>query len=92
MPVVSRLNHTKIGQSVPEIVSSDQSSEIAAVRAYNCAIGLAHEVADQTTVNLLTEILKMEEGHADWAKIQRTQIEQMGLENYLTSQTESAAG
>ncbi|HAH24231.1 MAG TPA: bacterioferritin, partial [Prolixibacteraceae bacterium] len=28
-----------------------------------------------------------EEGHVDWAEIQRAQIEQMGLENYLTSQT-----
>jgi len=29
----------------------------------------------------------MEEDHVDWAEIQRAQIEQMGLENYLTSQT-----
>jgi bacterioferritin (cytochrome b1) len=28
----------------------------------------------------------MEEGHVDWAKIQRAQIEQMGLENYLATQ------
>jgi bacterioferritin (cytochrome b1) len=33
----------------------------------------------------------MEEGHVDSAKIQRAQIEQMGLENYLVSQTESLA-
>jgi bacterioferritin len=26
-----------------------------------------------------------------WAEIQRAQIEQMGLENYLTNQTEGAA-
>jgi len=55
------------------------------------AISLAHEVADQSTVELLTKILKMEEGHVDWAEIQRAQIEQMGLENYLTNQTEGAA-
>jgi bacterioferritin (cytochrome b1) len=34
----------------------------------------------------------MEEGHEDWAEIQRTQIEQMGLQNYLARQTEGAAG
>ncbi|MFO7632433.1 MAG: bacterioferritin [Caldilinea sp.] len=90
-PVVSKLNPIKIGQSVLEIVSNDQADEIAAIRAYNSAISLAHEVADQSTADLLTEILKMEEGHADWAEVQRTQIEQMGIENYLTNQTAGAA-
>jgi bacterioferritin (cytochrome b1) len=30
----------------------------------------------------------MEEGHIDWAEIQRSQIEQMGLQNYLANQSE----
>ncbi len=90
-PVVDKLNPIKIGQNVLEIISNDQADEIAAMRAYNSAIGLAHEVADQSTADLLTEILKMEEGHADWAEVQRTQIEQMGIENYLTNQTAGAA-
>jgi len=38
----------------------------------------------------LTRILKMEEDHVDWAEMQRAQIEQMGLENYLTNQTRGA--
>jgi bacterioferritin (cytochrome b1) len=32
----------------------------------------------------------MEEGHVDWAEIQQAQIEQMGLENYLSAQIEEA--
>lgn len=91
-PVVSKLNPIKIGQSVPDIVSNDHDDEVGAIRAYNSAIGLAHEVADQATADLLTRILKMEEGHVDWAEVQHVQIEQMGLENYLTNQTEGAAG
>ena len=91
-PVVSKLNPIKIGQTVLEIVSNDQDDELGAVRAYNSAIGIAHEVADQATADLLLEILKMEEGHVDWAEIQRTQIAQMGIENYLTKQTGGAAG
>jgi bacterioferritin len=91
IPAVSKLNSMNIGQSVLEMVSNDQTAEIAAVRAYNDAIGLAHKVADQATVDLLSEILKMEEGHVDWAEIQRAQIEHMGLKNYLTNQIESAA-
>jgi len=91
-PVVSKLNPIQIGQSVPDIIGNDQDAEQAAVRAYNAAIRLAHEVDDQATVDLLTNILKMEEGHVDWAEKQRAQIEHMGLENYLSNQTEGAVG
>ena len=73
----------KIGTSVFEMVTNDQDAELGAVRAYNDAIALAHEVSDQASVDLLIRILKMAEGHVDWAEIQRAQIEQMGLENYL---------
>ena len=90
-PVVNKLNPIRIGAAVSDIIGHDQDAELGAVRAYNAAIRLAHEVDDQASVDLLTEILKMEEGHVDWAEIQRAQIEQMGLENYLTNQTEGAA-
>lgn len=91
-PVVSKLRPMKIGTSVLEIVTNDQEAEQDAIRAYNEAIALARQVADNSTVELLTKILKMEEGHVDWAEVQRSQIEQMGLENYLSNQTEVAAG
>jgi bacterioferritin len=91
IPVVSKLNPIQIGQTVLAMVSNDQEAELGAVRAYNAAVGLAREVADQATVDLLTQILKMEEGHVDWAEMQRAQIEHMGLPNYLTNQTAGAA-
>lgn len=87
VPVVSQLNPIRIGQSVLEMVSNDQDDELGAIVAYNHAIGLAHEVADQSTADLLLKILKMEDGHVDWAEVQRAQIEQMGIENYLANQT-----
>lgn len=90
-PVVQKLNPMKIGKTVSEIVGNDQDAELGAVRAYNDGIALAREVSDQATADLLTEILKMEEGHVDWAEAQRDQIEQMGLQNYLSNQTASAA-
>ena len=86
-PTVSKLNPIKIGKTVSEMISKDLDSEFNAVNAYNSAIKLAREVDDQGTVDLLTKILKMEEGHEDWNEIQRSQIEQMGLENYLVNQT-----
>jgi len=90
-PTVSKLNTIKIGKTVAEMISNDNDDELEAVHAYNDAIKLALEVDDQGTVDLLTRILKMEEGHVDWAEIQRAQIEQMGMENYLVNQTESPA-
>ena len=91
VPVVSRLNPMQIGVTAQDMIGNDEQAELGAVRAYNSAIRLAHEVDDQATVDLLTRILKMEEGHVDWAERQRAQIEHMGLENYLTNQTEGAA-
>jgi len=90
-PTVSKLNVINIGKTVSEMISNDNKDEHDAVRTYNDAIKLAHEVGDEGTVDLLTNILKMEEGHVDWAEIQNEQIKQMGLENYLATQSESVA-
>ena len=86
MPIVSRLNPLKIGKTVPEIIGYDKEAELAAVHAYNNAARLAHEVDDQATVDLLIKNLKMEEDHEDWGEKQESQIEQMGLQDYLANQ------
>jgi len=90
-PTVSVLNPMKIGKTVQEMIKTDNGDELDAVHKYNAAIQLGCEVGDQSTVDLLTKILKMEEGHVDWAEMQRAQIQQMGLENYLANQTEGSA-
>lgn len=87
MPVVQKPSPIKIGKNVQEIIGSDEEAELSAVRAYNAAIKLAGDVSDQSTADLLTKILKMEEGHVDWSESQREQIAQMGLQNYLANQT-----
>ena len=90
-PTVSKLNPIKIGKTVSEMISNDHDDELKVVHDYNEAIRLARELDDEGSVDLLTKILKMEEGHVDWGEIQRAQIEQMGMENYLVNQTESPA-
>ena len=90
-PVVSRLNPISIGKNVPEMINNDNAEELMGVKAYNDAIKLSQDVKDQGTVDLLTKILKMEEGHVDWAEMQIAQIEQMGLDKYLNNQTDGAA-
>ena len=69
------------------MIKNDNNDELDAVRTYNEAIKLARSLDDQGTVDLLSKILKMEEGHVDWAESQRAQIDQMGMENYLADQT-----
>jgi bacterioferritin len=91
MPTVSKLNNIKIGKTVSDMIHNDDLDELDAVRTYNEAIILAREVADVGSVELLTKILKMEEGHVDWADIQLAQIAQMGIENYLVNQAEAAS-
>ena len=91
LPTVSKLNPMMIGKTVSEMVSNNDETELKVVTEYNEAIKLAHEVNDQGTADLLSKILKEEEGHVDWAEIQRAQIEQMGLENYLVNQIDSPA-
>jgi bacterioferritin len=89
-PVVSKLNPMKLAVDVAGMINNDQEAELGAVRAYNAGIRLARELEDNATAQLLTDILKMEEGHVDWAEQQRAQIAQMGLETYLSLQTGGA--
>jgi len=86
-PTVSKLNRISIGKSVKDMVLNDYEAEIGAVKAYNTAIKMAVESGDNGSRDLLTKILKDEEAHVDWGEVQRDQIQQMGLENYLTNQT-----
>ena len=87
-PTVSKLNPIKIGKTVLDMINNDDNTELEVVSTYNDAIKLALNLNDQGTVDLLTKILKMEEDHVDWAEVQHTQIQQMGIENYLVNQTE----
>jgi len=91
MPIVSKLLPMKIGASVKDMILNDAESEGGAVAAYNAGIRLARDVSDQATADLLLKILKMEEDHVEWAERQRAQFEQMGLETYLSLQSEGAA-
>jgi bacterioferritin len=85
-PIVSHLNQINIGSSVPEIHKNDVSLEYSAVAGYNESIRVAGELKDDGTKQLLESILKDEEGHVDWLEAQFDQIEQTGVENYLTEQ------
>jgi bacterioferritin len=87
-PVVSKLNPLKIGKTVPEMVANDKEAELGAVRGYNAGVRVAAEIGDEASADLMRKILKDEEDHEDWNEAQQDQIGQMGLENYLSMQTD----
>jgi bacterioferritin len=85
-PTVSKLNPVNVGKDVKTMILNDLAGEISAVTSYNAAILQAGEVRDAGTRLMLQDILKDEERHTDWLEIQRDQIDQMGLQNYLHMQ------
>ena len=85
-PTVSRLNEIHIGADVAKQLKSDLQAEAEAVRAYNAAIELASQVKDSATRELLEDILEDEDDHVDWLEEQLDQIEQMGVQFYLSQQ------
>jgi bacterioferritin len=85
-PVVNKLNPMAIGDSVEVQLRNDHQSELGAIKAYNAAIRLAVDLADNGTRDMLESILKDEERHIDWLEAQLDQIGQMGIQNYLVEQ------
>lgn len=85
-PIVSSLNKINIGSDVSKQLDNDHSAEIDAIAAYNNAIILAGEVKDYATRDLLQQILNDEDAHMDSIEGLQSQIDQMTLQVFLTTQ------
>ena len=85
-PVVDELNAIHIGGEVEKMFANDRKAEKDAIEAYNKGIALALKVGDNGTKELLEKILEDEEEHIDYIEEQLDQIEQMGIQNYLSTQ------
>lgn len=85
-PTVSALNKITIGPSVEVQLRNDHAAEADAIKAYNDGIRLCMESSDNGTRELLEDNLEDEEKHIDWLEAQLDQIDQMGIQNYLTEQ------
>jgi bacterioferritin len=85
-PTVSKLNRLGIAANVPDMVTADEDAETGAIKAYNDTIAAAVQLGDNGTREMIAKILQDEERHVDWAEVQREQIAQMGLQNYLANQ------
>jgi len=83
---VSKLNPMHVGSTVDDQLAHDHEAEAGAVANYNAAIAKTGDLGDHGTRDMLTSILKDEEGHIDWLETQKDQIAQMGLQTYLSLQ------
>jgi bacterioferritin len=76
----------KIGKTVKEQLQNDLALELDAIKAYNLAVKLSRDEADNSSADLFTANLKDEEEHADWLEAQVNQIREIGYERYLSIQ------
>ncbi|HEX2920027.1 MAG TPA: bacterioferritin [Bacteroidales bacterium] len=86
IPIVNDLGNVNIGSIVEDQLRKDLASETRCVQLYNEGIKLTTELSDNGTKELLDSIIVDEEKHVDWLEAQLSQIEQMGVQNYLSGQ------
>lgn len=89
LPIVSKLGDIHIGPDVPAMLKNDRLAEDGAIKAYNDAIVLAGEVKDFATRDFLQGILNDEDAHMDGIEALESQIGQMSIQVFLTTQVEA---
>lgn len=90
LPNLQDLGKLYIGQDVKEIMECDLKIEIDGAAHYREAVAYAEEVKDYVSRDLFAKILSEEEGHIDYLETQLQMIENMGLQNYIHLNSESA--
>ena len=88
VPNMQRYMKVNVGRDVPEQLQFDLQLEKDAVGRLNPGIELCRSKADNGSRLLLEKILHEEEGHIDWLEAQLQQIQDVGLQNYLSTQIE----
>lgn len=86
IPIVSKLNDLHIGADVSKMYGSDHKAEADAIKNYNDAIAVCVEAKDNATREILEKILKEEDAHIDGIENVQDEIEQMGVQIFLSTQ------
>lgn len=85
-PIVSKLSDFNIGKTVPDQVNNDHDMELQTVKDYNDTIKLCVDLGDNATKTILEGILADEDKHVDELEALQDQIDQMGLQIFLSTQ------
>lgn len=86
LPNLQRLYKVNVGESVPEQLKLDRSTEMEAIARLAKGIALCNDVGDHGSRELLEHILTSEEKHLDWLETQLSLIATIGEEHYLAQQ------
>jgi len=85
-PIVSKYNQIFIGTDVSEMYENDHVAEADTIKSYNSAIALCGEARDYATRDILEAILNDEDAHIDNIEAIQDEIEQMGIQVFLSMQ------
>ncbi len=85
-PNLQRLGTIRTGESPVEKLTLALALEQEAIVRLNRGIAVCVELSDNGSRELLAEILKGEEDHADWLESQLALVEQLGEVHYLAQQ------
>ena len=86
VPIVSDLRKMHIGADVPKMFASDHVFEADAIKHYNAAILVCGEAKDFATREILEHILNEEDAHIDLIEATQDEIQQMGIQVFLSTQ------
>jgi len=86
VPNVQAYDKIQVGSNVKQQLENDLGSEQAALTVLRPGIKTCLDARDDATRELLEHIVVDEEHHIDWIETQLHQIEELGLQNYLTQQ------
>ncbi|SRR6266404_999841 len=86
LPNMADLPKLNIGKDVKQQLENDLEVEKTAVAEYNQAVASCIKAGDNSTADLLKELLKDEEEHVDFLETQLSLIKDLGMENYLIEQ------
>jgi bacterioferritin len=86
LPNLQKLGRVRVGQTVPEQLALDLGLERDAVALLNRAIALCVAESDNTSRDLLEDLLESEERHLDWLETQLGLLKHLGEKAYLAEQ------
>ena len=87
LPNLQDLGKLYIGEHTEEMLQCDMRFELEQIPLIKEAIALCEEAQDYVSRDLLEDILVYEEEYVDWLEAQEYQIEHIGIQNYIQSQT-----